>query len=222
MGGLPVGRGSGRVIHPCRRLHPAIFFVDKSRHDLPARRHFRCRAAWHGSLHGSLHPQCARVRFLFRPTLLYLCGIGCAEPLTVGVMFIVAITISTLTVRIQRQADAARGRERRTAALYAMSRDLASTASPRRLVDVATQHIGEVMESIDISASITGSQMLVQVADRGPGIPPGDKGRVFDKFYRARPNGSSGVGLGLTVCRGIVEAHGGKIWAQNRDGGGAA
>jgi two-component system sensor histidine kinase KdpD len=75
---------------------------------------------------------------------------------------------------------------------------------------------------IEISASITDAQVLVQVADRGPGIPPGDEERVFDKFYRARPNGSSGVGLGLTVCRGIVEAHGGKIWAQNRDGGGAA
>ncbi len=74
---------------------------------------------------------------------------------------------------------------------------------------------------IEISANITDDQVLVRIADRGPGIPPGDEERVFDKFYRARPNGSSGVGLGLTVCRGIVEAHGGKIWAQNRDGSGA-
>jgi two-component system sensor histidine kinase KdpD len=74
----------------------------------------------------------------------------------------------------------------------------------------------------DISASITDHYVTVRVADRGPGIPPGDEERIFDKFYRARPNGGGGVGLGLTVCRGIVEAHGGKIWAQNRDGGGAA
>jgi two-component system sensor histidine kinase KdpD len=47
--------------------------------------------------------------------------------------------------------------------------------------------------------------------------------RVFDKFYRARVgDGSGGVGLGLTICRGIVEAHGGRMWAENREGGGAA
>ena len=74
---------------------------------------------------------------------------------------------------------------------------------------------------IEIFTNITDNQVLVQIADRGPGIPPGDEERVFDKFYRARPNGG-GVGLGLTVCRGVVEAHGGKIWAQNREGGGAA
>ncbi|CAG0946033.1 two-component system, OmpR family, sensor histidine kinase KdpD [Anaerolineae bacterium] len=74
---------------------------------------------------------------------------------------------------------------------------------------------------IEISANITDKQVLVQIADRGSGILPGDEERVFDKFYRARPDGG-GVGLGLTVCRGIVQAHGGKIWAQNREGGGAA
>ena len=73
---------------------------------------------------------------------------------------------------------------------------------------------------IEIAARIADSQVLVQVADRGPGIALGDEERVFDKFYRARPDGG-GVGLGLTICRGIVQAHGGKIWAQNREDGGA-
>jgi two-component system sensor histidine kinase KdpD len=73
---------------------------------------------------------------------------------------------------------------------------------------------------IEISAQITDGHVLVQVADRGPGIPSGDQERIFDKFYRARPTGG-GVGLGLTVCRGIVQAHGGRIWARNREGGGA-
>ena len=73
---------------------------------------------------------------------------------------------------------------------------------------------------IDISAHITDHEVLVQIADRGPGIPPGDEERVFDKFYRVRPDGG-GVGLGLTVCRGALQAHGGRIWAQNREGGGA-
>ena len=46
---------------------------------------------------------------------------------------------------------------------------------------------------------------------------------MFEKFYRAqRPGESSGAGLGLTICRGIIEAYGGHIWAENRPGGGTA
>ncbi|HEX7587122.1 MAG TPA: ATP-binding protein, partial [Anaerolineae bacterium] len=73
---------------------------------------------------------------------------------------------------------------------------------------------------IEISANIIDRSIVVRVADRGPGIPSGDEERIFDKFYRARPNGG-GVGLGLTVCRGILAVHGGRIWARNREGGGA-
>ncbi len=74
---------------------------------------------------------------------------------------------------------------------------------------------------IDISASTTDAAVLVEVADRGPGFAPGEEERVFDKFYRGQTAGSRGVGLGLAICRAIVEAHGGKIWAENRPGGGA-
>ncbi|MCU0492790.1 MAG: sensor histidine kinase KdpD [Chloroflexaceae bacterium] len=64
--------------------------------------------------------------------------------------------------------------------------------------------------------------VTVEVADRGPGIPHGDEGRIFEKFYRVNEVGSGrGVGLGLTICKGIVEAHGGQIWAENRPGGGS-
>jgi two-component system sensor histidine kinase KdpD len=74
---------------------------------------------------------------------------------------------------------------------------------------------------IDITASATASAVTVTVADRGPGLPVGDEERIFEKFYRvAAANVPSGVGLGLTICRGIVEAHGGRIWAENRAGGG--
>jgi two-component system sensor histidine kinase KdpD len=64
--------------------------------------------------------------------------------------------------------------------------------------------------------------VIVDVADRGPGLPPGEETRIFEKFYRSvgAPPGA-GVGLGLTICRGIVQAHGGRIWAENRPGGGA-
>jgi two-component system sensor histidine kinase KdpD len=75
---------------------------------------------------------------------------------------------------------------------------------------------------LEISAEIAPAEVTVTVADRGPGIPAGLEERLFDKFYRAAPEGAqSGVGLGLTICRAVVEAHGGRIWAGNRPGGGA-
>lgn len=73
---------------------------------------------------------------------------------------------------------------------------------------------------IRIGARIAGDAVEVTVADRGPGIPAGEEERVFDKFQRAE-KGRGGVGLGLTICRGIVVAHGGRIRAERREGGGA-
>lgn len=61
-------------------------------------------------------------------------------------------------------------------------------------------------------------QVLIQVHDQGIGIPEKDLERVFERFYRiesAQTQGVSGVGLGLPVCQGIVEAHGGRIWAES-------
>ena len=59
------------------------------------------------------------------------------------------------------------------------------------------------------------------MADRGPGLAIGDEQRIFEKFYRA-PSAADrgGVGLGLAICRGIIATHGGRIWAENRAGGG--
>jgi two-component system, OmpR family, sensor histidine kinase KdpD len=75
---------------------------------------------------------------------------------------------------------------------------------------------------IEIAAVPLDGQVRVDVADQGPGVPPGEERRIFDKFYRVAGEGPvSGVGLGLTICRGIVTAHGGRIWVENRPGGGA-
>lgn len=73
---------------------------------------------------------------------------------------------------------------------------------------------------IELAVASDGA-VVVEVADRGPGLPPGGEQRVFDKFYRGESRKEGGVGLGLTICKGIVEAHGGRIWAENRPGGGA-
>jgi len=76
---------------------------------------------------------------------------------------------------------------------------------------------------VEVTVSTTATEMSVSVADRGPGIPSSDLERIFDKFYRVmgRTREISGSGVGLAVCRGLVEAHGGRIWAANRSGGGA-
>jgi two-component system sensor histidine kinase KdpD len=77
--------------------------------------------------------------------------------------------------------------------------------------------------SLEINASRAPGEVQVEVADRGPGIPKGQELQVFEKFQRAGREGSpGGVGLGLTICRAILAAHGGRIWAHNRAGGGAA
>jgi two-component system sensor histidine kinase KdpD len=74
---------------------------------------------------------------------------------------------------------------------------------------------------IDLAASAAPDAVTIAVGDRGPGLPPGDEQRIFDKFYRVQQAGApGGVGLGLPICRGIVTAHGGRIWAENRPGGG--
>jgi two-component system, OmpR family, sensor histidine kinase KdpD len=64
--------------------------------------------------------------------------------------------------------------------------------------------------------------VTVEVADHGPGLPRGEEERVFDKFHRAGTANRHGAGLGLAICRGIVHAHGGRIWAQNLPEGGVA
>jgi two-component system sensor histidine kinase KdpD len=75
---------------------------------------------------------------------------------------------------------------------------------------------------IEIGVEVAGTDARVEIADRGPGLKPGEEQRVFEKFYRARDGDHpAGIGLGLTISRGIVEAHGGAMTAANRPGGGA-
>jgi signal transduction histidine kinase len=62
---------------------------------------------------------------------------------------------------------------------------------------------------------------MIQVSDQGIGIPPQDSTRVFERFYRVANETTQqvdGVGLGLAVCWGIVEAHGGRIWVESTPG----
>ncbi|MEI6542359.1 MAG: ATP-binding protein [Methylococcales bacterium] len=75
---------------------------------------------------------------------------------------------------------------------------------------------------IDISVGAMSLGLYITIADRGPGIPAGLQQKIFEKFFRINEESAqSGVGLGLSICRAIIEAHGGEIQATNRSGGGA-
>jgi PAS domain S-box-containing protein len=78
-------------------------------------------------------------------------------------------------------------------------------------------------EPIEIRATQAGDSLEVAVLDRGPGIDPAEAETIFDRFYRsARTSGqTAGVGLGLTVCKRMIEAQSGSVWARPREGGGS-
>ncbi|MBI2384591.1 MAG: DUF4118 domain-containing protein [Elusimicrobia bacterium] len=85
------------------------------------------------------------------------------------------------------------------------------------LIENAVRHAPE--GALDIVARERMDFLEVSVADRGPGLKPEELERVFEKFYRA--SAAPGAGLGLAICKAVVEAHGGTIRAENRPGGGA-
>jgi len=75
---------------------------------------------------------------------------------------------------------------------------------------------------IVVDARVRGDALQLRVTDNGPGLPPGREEAIFDKFTRGQPESSTpGVGLGLAICRAIVNAHGGAIRAEQAPGGGA-
>jgi two-component system sensor histidine kinase KdpD len=76
--------------------------------------------------------------------------------------------------------------------------------------------------TVELSASFDEKQITVSVSDNGPGLKAGEEERIFDKFHRGEREGTKGgAGLGLAICKAIVEAHGGRIAAESGAGGGA-
>jgi two-component system sensor histidine kinase KdpD len=88
------------------------------------------------------------------------------------------------------------------------------------LISNAVAH-GKSDQPIEVSAARDDSTLVISVADHGPGLAPGEENKVFEKFYRGRRTRPGGLGLGLSIARQLVEAHGGTIVAHNREDGGA-
>jgi signal transduction histidine kinase len=103
---------------------------------------------------------------------------------------------------------------------------LAVRADVERVLQVLGNLVGNALKfagrggRVTMSAVRSGPQAVFSVADTGPGIAPEEIERLFDRFWQARTD-RRGVGLGLTIARGIVEAHGGRIWVESRLGEGA-
>ncbi|MDB4959984.1 MAG: osmosensitive channel signal transduction histidine kinase [Myxococcales bacterium] len=88
------------------------------------------------------------------------------------------------------------------------------------LLENAAKHT-PARSPIEIRARRDAGGVTIEISDRGPGVPAGADKQVFEKFFRGPETRTAGAGLGLAVCRGIVIAHGGRIEALPRDGGGA-
>jgi signal transduction histidine kinase len=107
------------------------------------------------------------------------------------------------------------------------SPDLAVRSDQGRIIQVMSNLVGNALKfvpsggTVVLDAKREDGEVVFSVNDSGPGIPPEDLHRLFERFWQRRRDDKRGVGLGLTIARGIVEAHGGRIWAESQLGHGA-
>lgn len=116
---------------------------------------------------------------------------------------------------------------------------VAEFPSPFPIVDADARCVEQVLKNlvenaikyspsggrVSVSGAVADGSVVISVADEGIGIPPEQLDRIFDRFYRVdspHTRRIGGTGLGLSIARGLVEAHGGRIWAESRGSGGSA
>jgi signal transduction histidine kinase len=99
---------------------------------------------------------------------------------------------------------------------------------PPRLQQVLSNLVGNAIKftprggRITLRARPESAEVCLAVIDTGPGIPADQLPHIFGRFWQARPADKRGIGLGLAIARGIVEAHQGRIWVESRVGEGSA
>lgn len=99
-------------------------------------------------------------------------------------------------------------------------------ADPDKIEQIVTNLVENALKyapesRIDVSVGRTDGMVRIEVADQGPGIPPDQVRRIFEKFGRGRDNRRSGTGLGLYITRGLAEAHGGRVGCESEVGDGS-
>jgi signal transduction histidine kinase len=109
-----------------------------------------------------------------------------------------------------------------------LDREVVATVAPEKIERVLFNLLTNALQHTPADGSVVvrlerrEPELLVHVEDTGDGLPVEASELVFERFWRADPaRPRNGAGLGLAIARGLVEAHGGRIWAENRDGGGA-
>ncbi len=103
-------------------------------------------------------------------------------------------------------------------------------ADPDRLERILVNLLSNALKysqpgtEVTVTLRVQDGQVVTAVSDRGPGIAPEDLPHIFERYYRARKGKArpEGLGLGLYITRGLVEAHGGRIWVESRVGEGSA
>jgi signal transduction histidine kinase len=105
--------------------------------------------------------------------------------------------------------------------------ELAVSCDRDRMIQVFSNLVGNAIKftpeggTITVEAVPAGDRVRFSVADTGPGIREHELGHVFDRYWQARRRNRDGIGLGLSIAKGIVEAHGGDIWVESPAGAGA-
>jgi signal transduction histidine kinase len=135
-----------------------------------------------------------------------------AEELVRESMEVLASVAAAKFVRLEAQFDA---------------HGLAVSADRERALQILTNLMGNAIKfafeggSVDVRVARLGSDVRFSVSDTGPGIASGHLQRVFERFWKSEGGSQPGTGLGLHIAKSIVEAHGGRIWAESRLGNGA-
>jgi signal transduction histidine kinase len=100
-------------------------------------------------------------------------------------------------------------------------------ADPARVVQVLSNLVGNAIKftpqrgRVTLAAVVTGASVRCDVVDTGPGIPPEQLPKIFARFWQANHADRRGVGLGLSIAKGIIEAHGGRLWVTSIVGEGS-